>query len=180
MINLFKRFKKKKFNWKNTMIDENSDMYFPENISMGEYVYIGKGAFFDAKGGITIGNNVIIGPKCTIISFNHNYKSDTMLPYDNKEILKPVTIKDNVWIGINVNICPGVTIEEGAVIAMGSLVTKDIPYCAIAGGNPAKVLGYRDTETYEKIKKEGCFYMKMKLEGKIQEKQFCSSVKMQT
>ncbi len=164
-------FKKKKFNWKNTMIDESSEMYFIENISVGEYVYIGKDAFFDAKGRITIGNNVIIGPKCTIISFNHNYKSVIMLPYDNKEILKPVTIKDNVWIGINVSICPGVTIEEGAVIAMGSVVTKDIPKCAIAGGNPARILKYRDVETYEKLKKEGCFYMQMKLEGRISEKE---------
>ncbi len=164
-------FKKKKFNWKNTIIDESIEMYFIENICVGEYVYIGKDAFFDAKGGITIGNNVIIGPRCTIISFNHNYKSDAMLPYDNKEILKPVTIKDNVWIGINVSICPGVTIEEGAVIAMGSVVTKDIPRCAIAGGNPAKVLDYRDIGIYEKLKKEGCFYMKMKLEGEISEKE---------
>ncbi len=170
-MNLFKLFKKKKYNWKNTMVDESCEMYFPENISMGEYVYIGKDAFFDAKGGITIGSNVIIGPRCTIISFNHNYKSESLLPYDNKEILKPVTIKDNVWIGINVSICPGITIEEGAVIAMGSVVTKNIPRCAIAGGNPAKVLRYRDVETYEKLKKEDCFYMKMKLEGRVLEKE---------
>ena len=65
-----------------------------------------------------------------------------------------VTIEDNVWIGGKSIILPGVTIHEGAVIGMGAVVTKDVPKCAVVGGNPAKVLKYRDINQYEQLKKE--------------------------
>ncbi len=74
-------------------------------------------------------------------------------------ILKPVTIADNVWIGCRATIVPGVTINEGAVIASGAVVTKDVPKGAVVGGNPAKVLKYRNMEYYEKLKEQKSFYI---------------------
>jgi len=66
-------------------------------------------------------------------------------------IYKSVNIDDYVWIGANVSITPGVTIRKGAIVGMGAVVTKDVPECAIVGGNPAKILAYRDKETFYEI-----------------------------
>lgn len=81
-----------------------------ENIYIGKNVYIGPGAFIMAKGGLRIGDNVIIGPKLTVWTENHNFKSEKMIPYDKDNILKPVIIESNVWIGLGVNLCPGAKI----------------------------------------------------------------------
>lgn len=92
---------------------------------------------------ITIGNNVMIAPKCNIISANHNY--------DNKEIdmlfqgdyAKGITIEDNVWIGTNATILDGVNIGSGSIIAAGSVVCKDVQPNCIYGGVPAKLIKKR-------------------------------------
>ena len=125
-----------------------------ENISIGSNVVIHERAYFAAEGGITIGNNVAIAPECHILTSNHIYDGD-LLPWSEEVMLKPVVIKDNVWIGIHVIILPGVTIHEGAIVAAGSVVTKDIPRCALVGGNPARVIKYRDIAVYEQLISEG-------------------------
>ena len=128
------------------------------NISIGNHVRIGeKCRFSGTTGGITIGNNVAFGPEVTIWSSNHNYYSPELLPYDHTTIPKPVTIEDNVWVCARAIISPGVTIGEGAVIAMGAVVVKDVPPGAVVGGNPATVLKYRDMEKYNQLKKEKKF-----------------------
>jgi len=119
--------------------------------SVGNDVRIGEKSYIQAKGGLTIGDNVKIGPQVLIWTSYHNYYAPEKLPYDHKEINRPVTINDNVWIGTRAAIIPGVTIGEGAVIGMCSVVTKDVPPCAVVGGNPAKVLKYRDIEVYNKL-----------------------------
>ena len=73
-------------------------------------------------------------------------------------ISKDVVIEENVWLGNRVIILPGVTVGEGAIIQAGSVVVKDIPKYAIAGGHPAKVFKYRDIDHYEKLKREGKFH----------------------
>ena len=65
--------------------------------------------------------------------------------------MKPVTIEDNVWIGGKSIILPGITIHEGAVIGMGAVVTKDVPKGAVVGGNPAKILKYRNIKKYDEL-----------------------------
>jgi len=67
-------------------------------------------------------------------------------------------IEDNVWLGHRVIILGGVTIGEGAIIQAGSVVVKDIPKYAIAGGHPAKVFKYRDIKHYNRLKKEKKFH----------------------
>ena len=92
-----------------------------------------------------------------ILSTNHNYEG-SKIPYDEAYIKKSVIIEDYVWFGIGVKILPGVTVGEGAIVGMGSVVTRDVPPCAIVGGNPAKVIKYRDKQKYERLKKEGKVY----------------------
>lgn len=100
---------------------------------------------------------------------NHHYDSDDLkaIPYDGRNLLAKVTIEENVWIGANVSIVPGVTIGEGAVIAMGTVVTKDVPKYAVVGGNPAKVIKYRNIKKYNKLKTDGNIYLKLKNKNEI-------------
>jgi len=123
-------------------------------INIGENVRIGEKSYINAHGGLTIGNNVQMGPGIFIWTSNHNYYKPENLPFDGKYIFKPITIEDNVWLGAKSSIVPGVTIGEGAVVAMCSVVTKDVPPCAVVGGNPAKILKYRDKDRYYKLKEK--------------------------
>ncbi len=93
-----------------------------------------------------------------IITQNHNYDRGEAIPYDTTFDYKTVVIEDNVWFGNRVIVTGNVTIGQGAIIAAGSVVVKDVPKCAIVGGNPAKVIKYRDIEHYEKLKVEGRFH----------------------
>lgn len=128
-----------------------------KKLVIGDDVRVGEKSYLNASGGITIGNNVKMGPQVFIWSQNHNYYAPTALPYDGTNISRPVIIGNNVWIGAKVCIIPGVKVGEGAVIAMGSVVTKEVPACAVVGGNPAKILKYRDIEVYNKLKK--CYHL---------------------
>lgn len=97
-------------------------------------------------GELTIGKDVMMGPECVIFSRNHEF-SDPNIPMRLQGYRKPepCVIGDDVWIGRRVMIMPGVTIGNGAIIAAGAVVTKDVPPFAIVGGVPAKVLKFRET-----------------------------------
>ena len=108
-------------------------------------------------GNVFIGNYFHSGIECMIITENHNYNGE-QIPYDNTYIKKDVVIGDCVWLGNRVIVMGGVHIGEGAIIAAGSVVTKDVPSLAIVGGNPAKIIKYRDAEHYYKLKAEEKFH----------------------
>ncbi len=108
-------------------------------------------------GTVTIGDNFHSGIQCRMITQNHNYDSGDAIPYGSTYVYKDIVIEDNVWLGDRVIILGGVTIGEGAIIQAGSVVVKDIPKYAIAGGHPAQVFKERDIEHYERLKKEGKF-----------------------
>lgn len=112
----------------------------------------------ECTGGVTIGKYFHTGRGLTIFSTNHNYCSLNSIPYDDIDIIKPVIIKDFVWCGANVTIAPGVTIGEGVIIASGSVVTKNVPDFALIGGNPHKIIKYRDVETFNSLKQSGKYY----------------------
>lgn len=123
----------------------------PQNVSLGNKVYIGPDVLLDGRGGITIGDYTTIGHNVVILSANHDYQSNA-LPYEhNVYIHKPVAIGRNVWIGANVLIIPGVVIGDGAIIAAGTVVTTNVEPLAIVGGQPHRVLKYRDKEHYERL-----------------------------
>lgn len=107
-----------------------------KNITIGVHVFINSGCKFQDQGGITIGDNVLVGHNCVIATLNHDMSVERradMIP-------APVRICDKVWIGANATILQGVTIGEGAVIAAGAVVNKDVPPRTVVGGIPAKVL----------------------------------------
>lgn len=108
-------------------------------------------------GKVEIGNYFHSGIECMIITQNHNYEGE-MIPYDETYIYKNVTIGDCVWFGNRVLVTGNVNIGEGSIIAAGSVVTKDVPPLAIVGGNPAKIIKFRDKEHYYRLKSEQKFY----------------------
>lgn len=120
--------------------------------------HLKSGTFIECTGGVDIGMYFHTGRGLTIFSTNHNYDSEIAIPYDAESILKSVKIGDFVWCGANVTIMPGVNIGDGVVIGGGAVVTKDIPDYAVIGGNPAKVIKYRNIDKFLELKKEGKFY----------------------
>ncbi len=107
-----------------------------KNIEIGKNVFINSCCHFQDQGGIKIGNNVLIGHNVVIATLNHNQnpkKRASILP-------KPVKIGNDVWIGANATILPGIMIEDGAIIAAGAVVTKNVKRNTIVGGNPARII----------------------------------------
>lgn len=135
-------------------IQRPCSIYAPEHLKLGQNIHIGSHTEIMAEGGITIGNNVVISYHCVLWSIDHRYEGDS-LPYEKARVRRPITIHDNVWIGRNAIVRGGVTIGEGAVVAMGSVVTRDVPPLAVVGGNPARVLKFRDARRYARNKAEG-------------------------
>jgi acetyltransferase-like isoleucine patch superfamily enzyme len=121
-------------------IDKSTTIFAPFYTNFGRYISIGKNVFinhacsFLDMGGITIGDNVLIGPKVNLVSENH--------PIDPSQrhslIGKPIIIKNNAWIGASATILPGITVGENSIVAAGAIVTKDVPDNTIVAGNPAK------------------------------------------
>lgn len=116
---------------------------------IGQNVHIGAGAHLDCRGGLFIGNHTHVSRNLTVFSVNHDYEGD-LIPYDDALIAKPVIIEDGVWIGMNVNILPGVIIGKGAIVSMGTTITKDVLPYSIVGSSKQSILGYRNKQDYDK------------------------------
>ncbi|WP_312296814.1 DapH/DapD/GlmU-related protein [Chryseobacterium sp.] len=121
---------------------ENVAVFTPIYINYGKHLNIGKNVFinfdctFLALGGITIEDDVLIGPKVSLITENHPLE-----PQHRKGLIgKSILIKRNAWIGASATILPGVTIGENAVVAAGAVVSKDVPDNVVVAGIPAKII----------------------------------------
>ena len=137
----------------NTQIERGSDFYPLSNIYVGSNVSIGPyGLFWTSRAKIIIRDYVLIGPKVTIITGDH--RKDLLGKHiieitdsdKNDEDDQDVVIEEGVWVGANVTILKGVTIGTDAIVAAGSVVTKNVSPYSIVGGNPAKELRRRFSE----------------------------------
>lgn len=134
----------------------NHPCIFGGHVEVGDYCNF-NGMWVSGGGKVTFGNYFHSGQECLIITQNHNYEGE-LIPYDRSYVKKTVTIGDCVWFGHRVMVVGNVNIGEGAIIAAGAVVVKDVPPLAIVGGNPAKVIKYRDEEHYYRLKSEGKFH----------------------
>ena len=146
----------------NVIISEGCDFGNPKNIKIEDNVFIGEKCAIYAIGQVTIKRGAIIADRVDIRTANHYYDGPDLnfIPFDEKVIVKPVLIGENCWIASHVLILPGVTIGEGAVVAAGSVVTKNVPDFAVVGGNPARIIKYRDKERYLALKDNDHLFVK--------------------
>lgn len=123
-------------------INKSTIVFIPFHTNFGRHIFIGKNVFINHAcsfldlGGITIEDNVQIGPRVNLTTENHPID-----PARRKSlVLGSVTIQKNAWIGAGATILPGVTIGENAIVAAGAVVTKDVAANTIVGGIPAKFI----------------------------------------
>ena len=112
---------------------------FGNRVKFGKGVFINHSAILSASGGIEFEDGSMAAPGLRIATINHDMNERHAIYTYGK-----VTVKKNAWIGMNVTICPGVTIGEYAVVAAGAVVTKDVPDYAVVGGVPARVIRMQD------------------------------------
>ena len=128
--------------------DRQAEAFFPayriflvffedgKNIRVGRNVFVNHACEFMDRGGITIGYDVLIGPKVNLVTINH--------PLDparrRATYCAPIVIERGAWLGAAVSVMPGVTIGENAVVAANAVVTKNVPPNAIVGGVPARFI----------------------------------------
>ena len=120
-------------------------LYTRGNLTIGDHSVIDRDCVLDARGGITIGNNVNLAPEVMILTAYHDPDDENF-----KGITKAVTIEDYAWTATRSLILPGVTIGRSAVVGAGSVVTKDVEPGTIVGGNPARLIRERKgNQTYQ-------------------------------
>lgn len=135
----------------------NGSVYFesPSTTELAEDVCINDGLVIRGAGSLRLGAHVHFGENVEILTTNHNFERPDQLPYDKTRLSKDVEVGDCVWFGDRVIVVPGVTIGEGAVLAAGAVVTRDVPPLAVVGGSPAKLIRYRDEGAYRQLRAEG-------------------------
>lgn len=117
--------------------------YYRNRMVIGDNVWIGQQCFFHAAGGLTIGDNVGIGPGVRILTAAHLDRGPEEPLSQTELIARPVTIEEGCNIGIGAIILPGVTIGQGAQVGAGAVVTRDVPPYTVVVGNPARPLRRR-------------------------------------
>ena len=113
------------------------------NFVLGDDVDLAKDVIITTGGGVSIGDRTLVGYRTQILSRNHVIPPVGDRIFESGHDAAPVTIGSDVWIGANCVVLPGVTVGDGAVIAAGAVVTRDVPENAIVGGVPAKPISQR-------------------------------------
>jgi acetyltransferase-like isoleucine patch superfamily enzyme len=123
-------------------IDKSSTIFVPFHTNFGKHIKIGRNVFINHAcsfldlGGITIEDDVLIGPRVNLTTENHPIDPSKRKFLDVRSII----IRKGAWIGAGATILPGVTVGVNSVVAAGAVVTKDVPDNTIVGGVPAKFL----------------------------------------
>lgn len=147
---IFNYFKKAFLKLNGADIGKNPNFYpgvfiFPaKKFKVGDNVNFAKNVIIATPGGVTIGDRTMLGFGCQLISGNHAIPEGRGKIYDAGYVRKPINIGADCWLGANSIVLAGVSIGEGAIVAAGSVVNKDVPSFSIVGGVPAKLIKYRE------------------------------------
>lgn len=127
-----------------------------ENLEVGQNVTIGFDTFLQAKGGLTLGDNVMLAPGVKIWTSNHNVNDPEVPVRAQGHTNAAVVLEEDVFVASNAFILPGTTLSRGCVVSAGAVVSGKTyrPY-TILGGNPARVMGYRGGMSPEKLDADG-------------------------
>jgi acetyltransferase-like isoleucine patch superfamily enzyme len=112
-------------------------------IEVGRHFSVNTGTLLDGRGGIRIGDWVMVGPQVVIVSSEHQHRQTDRPMASLDHEMRPVVIEDDVWIGAHAFIRGGIRIGRGAVVAAGSMVVNDVEPGAVVAGVPARVVGSR-------------------------------------
>ena len=124
-------------------LDEGFSLFLPftsdfgKNIHIGNNVFINSGCRFQDQGGITIGDESLIGHNVVFATINHDFDPENR----GTMYLKPIVLEKRSWIGSHATILSGITIGENSVVAAGSVVTRDVPANTIVAGTSCQVQG---------------------------------------
>lgn len=127
-------------------LNTGSEFLAPENLRITGGLHVGRFCQIDARGGISIGANVVIASHVLLITADHDIKDPGFAGR-----LGSITIGDRVWIGSRATILKGVTIGEGAVVAAGAVVARDVEPWTVVGGVPARPVDVRPSEQTYRI-----------------------------
>lgn len=126
---------------KNVTIERK--VIFGKEFSMGDNSGIAHDTRIQGK--VTFGDNVMFGPNSLVYTRNHRHdRTDIPVRFQGYDEEKPVVLGNDIWTGANIIILPGRKIGNGVIIGAGSVITKDIPDYAIVGGNPARIIKFRN------------------------------------
>jgi acetyltransferase-like isoleucine patch superfamily enzyme len=128
---------------KDTVFQAGVRITEPDKVSIGSNCNLAPGSFITGGGGVTIGDWVGFGPDVKVWSMNHRFDDPDRPWLTQGWERKAVVIEDDVWLGANVFVMPGVTIGKGAIVSAGAVVNKTIPPYGIVVGNPGRVVGWR-------------------------------------
>ena len=126
---------------KKSLLFRRVELIKPLGLNMGSSSSVGWFSLLDARGGITIGNNVTVAGYCKLVTAKHDINDPFF-----KSSTAPIVIEDYAWICTNAMILGGVTIGRGAVVAAGAVVTSNVPPMMVVGGVPAKIIKKRNVE----------------------------------
>lgn len=117
---------------KGVVIKPGVSVKYPWRLIIGDYSWVGEDVWIDNLDNVSIGSNCCISQGAMLLCGNHNYKKSTF-----DLITKPIIIEDGTWVGAKSVVCPGVTLQERAILSVGSVATTDLNAEGIYQGNPA-------------------------------------------
>ncbi|HEY7960770.1 MAG TPA: acyltransferase [Solirubrobacteraceae bacterium] len=131
-----------------TTIMLGTEVMRPEKLSIGRNTSIGRNCLLDCRGdGVRIGRNVNVGSQVAFVGGKHDIQSPTF-----QAVWAPIAVEDYAWISLRATVLGGVTIGEGAVVAAGSVVTKDVEPYTVVGGVPARPIGERSRDLHYQLR----------------------------
>lgn len=135
---LFKPFFKKV--GRNFHVSKSVHILYPRNITVGDNVFLGFNSWINGQGGLSINNEVMIGPFCALSTSNHTKRTNECRSFRfGEHSLRPVEIQSGVWVGAHVSITAGSIIEVGTVVAAGAVVAGKLECDSLYAGIPAKL-----------------------------------------
>lgn len=121
----------------------------PRRLKLGRNCHFGTNCFLDARGGLEIGDGTIFANDVKVLTYNHNLKDRTRIPYDHRIDTKTVRIARGCWLGQSVLVAPGTEIGEGSVAGIGTMVVGKVGAHTLVVGNPCRAV--RQLDNAERI-----------------------------
>jgi len=139
---LYRRFFKKL--GRNVQIKDGVTFKYPSEIEIGDNAKIGEYCYFVGKGGLRLGNNILMGAGTKIITSNHNFEDTGASMFDQGLSFQPIEIGNDIWFGFDCKIFGNTKISDGVIVGANSVVKNmEVPSYVIVAGTPAKIIKVR-------------------------------------